>query len=35
MLDLCEKNGMQAWVTLGGVPWFYIPGCDEKGTVTN
>ena len=35
ILDVCEKNGIQAWLTLGGTPWFYIPGCDEKGTITN
>ena len=35
MLDVCEANGVQAWLTLGGTPWFYIPGCDAKGTITN
>jgi len=35
MLGLCEANGVQAWLTLGGTPWFYIPGCDAKGTITN
>lgn len=35
VLDLCEKTGIQIWLTLGGTPWFYIPGCTPDGAITN
>lgn len=35
ILDVCEANKVQAWFYLSGVPWFYIPGCNAKGVITN